>query len=194
VAAGVAILAVGIVLLVMPDRKTQLIDRVSDARYIASHTATTMDLDELAFRIVDGDPRIRIIDIRTPGAFGRLALPGSQNLAPREFFSKDALALLSPRHVTKVVVGENDTQERAAYLLLEALGYENLAVLQGGFGGFQAVFLGTPPAAAPAGGRWAADVTQFREQARDEIRQMIADTKMTGTKVPKKEKKIVGGC
>jgi rhodanese-related sulfurtransferase len=192
-AAGVALLALGLVFLVMPDRKTQVIDRVSDASYIAAHPTVTMDVDELAFRIVDRDPRIRIIDIRSPGAFGRLALPGSENVPLREFFSKDSVSLLSSRHVKKVVVGDTDTQEHAAYLLLEALGYENLAVLEGGFGGFQAVFLGSS-AAPPAGGRWEADVAQFREKARGDILQMIASSKATGAQAPKKVKKIAGGC
>jgi rhodanese-related sulfurtransferase len=166
---------------------------VSDAGYVAAHPAATMDLDELAFRIVDADPRIKIIDIRTPKAFAVAALPGSQNMAQREFFGKDAVALLSPRHVKKVIVGDTEAQERASYLLLQALGYENLAVLQGGFGAFEAVFLG-PSAPQVPNGRWAADVTQFREKARDGIRLMIASSKTAGAKTPKKEKKIAGGC
>jgi rhodanese-related sulfurtransferase len=193
VAAGMAVLAVGLVLLVMPDRKTELIGRVSDAGYMAGHPVATMDVDELAFRIVDNDPRLKIIDIRTPGAFGRLALPGSQNVALREFFSKDSAALLSLRHVKKVIVGDTETGERAACLLAESLGYENLAALRGGFGAFQATFLGSA-AAPPEAGRWAADVAGFREKARGDILQMIANAKTTGVKVPKKQRKIVGGC
>ena len=103
------------------------------------------------------------------------------------------MTLLSPRHVKKVVVGETESQERAAYLLLEALGYENLAVLRGGFGAFQATLLG-PAVAPPEGGRWAEDVARFREKARGDILQMIASSKAAGPKVPKKPKKIVGGC
>jgi hypothetical protein len=193
VAAGMAVFALGLVLVVMPDRKTELIDRVSDAGYISAHPAATMDVDELAFRIVDNDPRIRIIDVRTPGAFGRLALPGSQNVVLRDFFNKDSVALLSARHVKKVFVGDTEAGERAACLLAEALGYENLAVLKGGFGAFRATFLG-PAAAPPEGGRWAADVAQFREKAHSDLLQMIASSKATSAKVPKKQKKIVGGC
>jgi len=142
---------------------------------------------------VDADQRTRVIDIRTSKAFGRLALPGSQNMALREFFGKDAVALLSPRHVKKVIVGDTEAQERSAYLLLQELGYENLAVLQGGFGAFEAVFLGASIPPAP-GGRWATDVALFREKARDGIRLMIANSKNAGAKAPKKEKKIAGGC
>ncbi len=192
-AAGMAVLALGLVFIGMPDRKTQIISRVSDADYAAAHPVAAMDVDELAFRIVNNDPRLRIIDVRTPGAFGRLALPGSQNVALRDLFSKDSVSLLSARHVKKVFVGDTEAAERAACLLAETLGYENLAVLKGGFGAFQATFLNAAPA-PPEAGRWAADVAQFREKARGDILQMIASSKATGPKVPKKQKKIVGGC
>ena len=192
-AAGMAVVAMGLVFVGMPDRKTQLITRVSEAGYVATRPVATMDVDELAFRIVDNDPRLRIIDVRTPGAFGRLALPAAQNMALRDFFSKDSAALLSARHVKKVFVGDTEAEERAACLLAETLGYENLAVLKGGFGAFQATFLG-PAAAPPEDGRWAADVARFREKARGDILQMIASSKAAGPKVPKKQKKIVGGC
>jgi hypothetical protein len=89
--------------------------------------------------------------------------------------------------------GRESLVHRSAYLLLQELGHENLAVLQGGCGAFEAVFLGAsaPPA---AGGRWPADVAQFWEKARDGIRLMIASSKSAGAKAPKKEKKIAGGC
>jgi hypothetical protein len=192
-AAGMAILALGLVLLVVPDRKTRLIERVSDAGYLAAHPTATMEVDELAFRIVDGDPKVRIIDIRSAEAFGRLAVPGARNVALREFFSKDSALVLSSRHVKKVIVGDTETQERAACLLLEALGYENLAALTGGFGRFQAVFLGSA-ASPPADGRFAADVARFREKARGDLLQMIASARTSGAKPPKKVKKIAGGC
>jgi rhodanese-related sulfurtransferase len=154
------------------------------------------DLESALFdapRIVDADQRTKVIDIRTPKAFGRFALPSSQNLALREFFGKDAVAVLSPRHVKKVIVGDTESQERSAYLLLEELGYENLAVLQGGFGAFEVVFLGASAPQVP-NGRGAVDVARFREKARDGIRVMIASSKTAGPKTPKKDKKIAGGC
>jgi len=68
-------------------------------------------------------------------------------------------------------------------------------VLKGGFPAFQAAYLSAQPGAAPAeGGRWAADVSRFREQARGDLLQRIASQKAEAPKAPKPQKKIAGGC
>lgn len=192
-AAGIAVLALGVLFIFMPNRKTHLINEVSDARYISSHPVNTMDADELAFRIVDREPNVQIVDLRSPEEYAKLALPGSSNMTLRDFFSKEWTQLFSQRHVKKVLLSDNENDERAGYLLLQKLGYENLAVLQGGFTAFNKTIL-TPSTFIPAGNRWDNDVREFREQARTNILKMIADNKNAGQKVEKKPKRIQGGC
>ncbi|MGA7161635.1 MAG: YeeE/YedE thiosulfate transporter family protein [Bacteroidota bacterium] len=193
ITAGLMVLVLGVLFIFLPDRKTHLIDKVSDAQYVATHPAAIMEVDELAFRIVDAEPNIRIIDIRSHEAFAKLALPGSANIQLREFFSKDWVVPFSQRHVKKVIVGDSEAQERVAYLLLQELGYENLAVLEGGFEGFNNEIL-AGSAFIPTGSRWDGDVKQFREQAHTDILKMIENNKNKGLKVEKIEKKIQGGC
>jgi hypothetical protein len=191
-AAGAAVMALGLVFIAMPDRKAHLIGEVSDSSYVAAHPVDVMDADELAFRIVDREPRVQIIDIRPPQAYARLALPGSRNMQIKEFFGKDPIEVLSQRHVKKVLVGETEHDERAACLLLGLLGYENFAALKGGLQSFQNTIL--TASFVPTGSRWDGDVRQFRETARSQITQMIASAKNTGSKEPKKVKKVQGGC
>jgi rhodanese-related sulfurtransferase len=192
-AAGAALIILGAVLLFLPDRKTHMIARVSDPVFMAAHPVAAMDIDELAFRLVDRDPRVQVVDIRSGAAFARQALPGARNIAMRDFFGQDAAPVLSPRHVKKVVVGDSEDQEHAASLLLAELGYENAVVLKGGFGAFQTAYLGAAGAAPAEVGRWAADITRFRAQARGDILQMIAASK-AAPKAAKPQKKIAGGC
>ena len=193
VAAGAGVLLLGVALLFVTDRKTHLIERVSDPGYRASHPAAVMDVDELAFRIVDHEPRLQVIDIRTPDAFAKANLPGSRNIVMRDFFSKDWNQLFAQRHVKKVIVADDEVQERSACYLLGELGYENLAVLQGGYGTFAGTIL-QPGTFVPAGTRWDDDVRMFRENARTEIQKMIEQGKKAGAGEQKKEKKIQGGC
>lgn len=151
-----------------------------------------MEVYELAFRIVDHEPNVRIIDVRSAGEYAKLTLPGSNNIQIVDFFSKDWAATFSQRHVKKVIVGENEAEERTACLLLQELGYEHLAVLQGGFAAFDKTIL-HPSLFVPTGTRWDADVIQFREKARVDILKMIDANK---NKAPKeiKKRKIQGGC
>ena len=193
IASGAGVLALGLIFIFLPDRKAHLIGKVSDAGYSAAHPVKLMDVDELAFRIVDREPNFRIIDVRPPEVYSKLALPASDNLQMRDFFGKDWAPLLSQRHVKKVLVADNETQERTAYLLLEELGYENLAVLQGGYDAFKKTILeGT--GLIPVAARWDKDVITFREKARIMIGKMIEENRAKGTKLQKKVKKIQGGC
>ena len=192
-AAGVAVVALGTLFIFMPDRKTHIMDRVTDPGYIANHPVTVMDADELAFRIVDHEPGIQIIDIRLPEENTKLSLPGSTNVQTSDFFGKEWVSVFSRRHVKKVLVGGSEAQERTAYLLLQELGYENLGILQGGFDAFNKTILNPSPF-VPTGSRWDEDVKQFREKARVDILAMIESARNNTAKVPKKEKKIQGGC
>jgi rhodanese-related sulfurtransferase len=191
-AAGFVIVALGVLFIFMPDRRTSLIEKVTSQKYISTHPVAEMDVDELAFRIVDKEPNIRIIDIRTPAQYAKLALPGSSSIQVNDFFGKDMMVSFSERHVKKVLVGNGEAQEHTAYLLLQELGYENLAVLKGGFDAFDKTIL-NPSIFIPTGTRWDADVKSFRESARTEILKMIEANK---NKAPKEivKRKIQGGC
>ncbi|MCL5021528.1 MAG: rhodanese-like domain-containing protein [Bacteroidetes bacterium] len=151
-----------------------------------------MDADELAFRIVDHEPNIRIIDVRSPKEFAALALPNSYNIQRADLFGKDWVSTFSQRHLKKVVVGDDEAQERTACYLLHELGYENLAILRGGIGTFKNTILDSG-VFVPTGSRWDADVEQFREGAKTTILKMIADAKNKPVKTVVK-RKIQGGC
>jgi rhodanese-related sulfurtransferase len=191
--AAIGILFLGLVFLILPERKAYMINTVSDASYIDSHPVNLMPVDELAYCIVDGEPNIQIVDVRNPDQFAKLALPGSRNISFRDFFSKDNNALFSQRHMKKVLVADDEAQEKAGCLLLKNLGYDNVAALEGGLPQFKHIILDST-VFVPTGSRWDNDVRSFRETARVQIASMIEAAKHIAPKVVKAEKKIVGGC
>jgi rhodanese-related sulfurtransferase/uncharacterized membrane protein YedE/YeeE len=191
--AAAGVLALGLVFLLLPERKAHIIHTVSSAGYAAAHPVTLMPVDELAFRIVDKAPNLQIIDVRDSSRFAALALPGSRNIALRDFFSKDNAVLFSQRHVKKVLVADDEAQERAACLLLGELGYDNVAALEGGLPRFRAQILDSA-AFVPTGSRWDGDVKAFRQTARTEIAALIEAAKHTAPKAVKPAKKVKGGC
>lgn len=192
-AAAIAVFALGLILLILPERKAHMISTVSDAAYVATHPVTIMSSDELAFRLVDKQSNIQIVDIRPLSEYSQLMLPGSRNIQIRDFFSKEWASLFAQRHVKKIIVADEETQARSACLLLQNLGYDNVAALEGGFPQFKRTILDSA-AFVPTGSRWDGDVKSFRETARVEIRKMIDAGKNTAPKVVKNEKKIAGGC
>jgi hypothetical protein len=192
-ASGAGVFALGILFIFLPDRKTHFINEVSDSAYISSHTVKVMSVDELAFRIIDKEPNLQIVDIRSPETFAKFALPGSSNIQMKEFFNKEWNAQSSRRHLKKVIVAEDDSSEHLACLLLQKLGHENSAMLEGGLDKFNRTILNASPFIF-TGSRWDTDVMQFREKARGDILRMIEEGKNTAPKGTKKGKKIQGGC
>jgi rhodanese-related sulfurtransferase len=192
-AAGAGVLVLGLVLIFLPDYKTRMMRKVASPAYQASHPLPEMAADELAFRIVDQEPQTRVLDLRSAAAFSALALPGSVNVTQKDLFNREIGNSIAQRRIKKVIVAEDEAQERQAGLLLQALGYENCAILKGGFLAFDRAFLHPVPF-VPEGNRWDADVRKFRIEAQAKLVQLIAAQKASGTKAPKQEKKIQGGC
>ncbi|RQW00795.1 sulfurtransferase [bacterium] len=188
-----ALLLTGVILLFVTDHKADLIAKATDADFQSKQQFERIAVDDLAFRLIDKHPSFQLIDVRPPEEYSAFALPRSTNIQLRELFGRDWKSILSKRHVTKIMVADSEADERAAYLLLKRLGYENLAILEGGLGGFKSQILDGHEFAS-TGGRWDKDVREFRAQARTEIAQMIEDNKNAATKVIKKKRKIVGGC
>jgi 3-mercaptopyruvate sulfurtransferase SseA len=117
------------------------------------------------------------------------------NLSENDLFSRELGATIAERRSKKVILAEDEAQERRAYLLLDELGYENLAILAGGFSAFSRTFLSPTLAPfVPTGSRWDEDVRKFRQEAQLKIPQLIQAQKASATKAPRPQKKIKGGC
>jgi uncharacterized protein len=183
--AAFGVLVLGAILLVLPGRKEHLMTMISDPVFIQNHPVQQIPPDELAFRLVDRDPAIQIIDIRTDSV--AYALPGSITIPTRELFSKAWTQVLSRRHRKTVIVGDSVAAEREACLLARELGYENVMVLQGGIPGFQRTIYGPGNAGEAA-------VVEFRKDVRARLDAMIEEGKTSGKPKITVRKKVVGGC
>lgn len=189
---GIAIL-IGILLVNLPDRKTHVINSVSTPAYAAQHSVELMTVDELAFRLVDQEPHLLLVDVRREEEFNKLSLPGAVNVQVSDFFAKEWDTQFAQRHRIKVMIADDESDARAAYYVLQKLGYENIAVLEGGLPKFQREIL-EGKAFVGTGGRHDADVAEFRIQARTTINAMIEQARKRPQSTEKRAKKIAGGC
>lgn len=211
--AGVAVLALGIALVFLPDYKDRIFSDVSDPAYLQSHPVKEMTADELAFRIIDKDPKIAIIDVRPAKEFEAMMLPGAVNIEPRQIFQKEFSEVLGNRHKRKVFVSNDEVQSRTAALIAQELGYENISVLCGGIDHFvNAVILRNDGGVAENCSFQASNNTQqshnklnvdlqqvkdterFRSKAGVTITAMIKEAKASAVKPVKLVKKVAGGC
>jgi rhodanese-related sulfurtransferase len=192
VAAAGVLLAVSALAAVLPDRNARLVARVNAPGYVPHHAVKSMTPDELAFRILDRDPRLRVVDLRAEATRKARPLPGTIAVPAGEVLGKEWRKSFSPRLVKKVLVAETEAEAKTAAFLLVETGFENVAYLEGGYPAFERTVLS--PAAPVGEGRFAPVVERFREQARAGLTERIRLERAAGTAAPKKVKKVQGGC
>jgi rhodanese-related sulfurtransferase len=206
--AAAGLLALGVVLLFLPDRKASLLAEVADPAYQRSHPAHLMTADELAFRILDDDARLLVLDVRGEAAQKTLSLPGAVAVPLEGLFSREWQPLLGRRHTTRVFVDEDGSRALQAALLAERLGYDDVRVLQGGFSELRRTILDYEPRAndrsplrgePPPNGSVVSSAAQrdsarFRSEARVLLAKRIADAKASASRPKTVVRKIQGGC
>ncbi len=185
---------VGVLLFALPDRREAILADANDAARVGALQVKLMTPDELAFRIIDNEENVQIVDVRDQASYEQLALPRSVRMTLPNLFDKDADKLLSIRHRKKVFVADEEYAARQAALVADELGYRDLYVLQGGMNAFRSDILNwtSPPAASS---RWEQDTFRFRTRASQVIPKLIADYRAKNAPAAKKEsKRVVGGC
>ncbi|MFA6439282.1 MAG: rhodanese-like domain-containing protein, partial [Bacteriovoracaceae bacterium] len=211
--AGIGILLLGVVLVFLPDYKERMLNEISETGYLQSHPVKEMTADELAFRIIDNDPNLIIIDVRPADQFASMPLPGSTNIETKQILQKEYSELLGNRHKKKVFVGTDEAQSRIAALIAQELGYENILVLCGGvdlfvntvilrktdatnyYCAFQFTSNSKQTSATKAiDPRQVKDTERFRAKAGVTLTAMMQAAKSSAVKPTKLVKKVAGGC
>jgi rhodanese-related sulfurtransferase len=191
--AALGLAGLGLLVFVVPDRKAALLAEVSAPGYRQAHPVRVMTADELAFRVIDRDPRLLVVDLRGEAARTGLPLPGAVAVPLEGLPSKEWTSVLGRRHATRVFVDEDGSRATTGALLAERVGYDNVRVLEGGVDGLREAVLDFEPTVAPATAA-ERDEYRFRSEARLTLARMIAETKDKPAPVKKPVRKIQGGC
>ncbi len=176
----------------LPDVKEAYLKEVENKSYVDSYEINTMTSDELAFRIMDNDKSIKIIDVRPVNDFKKFNLPNSLSFSFNELFNRDAEKLLTVKHMKYIFVADDELTSKKAAIIADKLGYVNVVFLKGGLNEFKKEILKfTVPSEIKT--RREADTFRFREKASKIIPLLIEQNK--NKIIPKKEsKRIIGGC
>jgi hypothetical protein len=191
--AAAVVAGVGVLLFFVPDREEALLAQVADSAYQAGHPVRAMTPDELAFRLIDRDPRLLVVDLRGDAERQALPLPGAVPVPLEEIFSKEWAVILGRRHATRVFVDEDGSGALEGALLADRVGYDNVRILDGGVSALRRAVLEFEPKRPPASAA-EADTHRFRAEARLALAQMIADAKSRPAPLKRAARKIQGGC
>ena len=189
-----AAVIIGLSAFIMPDRKDALLNDLNNTSFVTAYNAEYMTSDELAFRIIDKDADVQIIDLRSQKEFDSLALPQSARFALASLFDKDAGKLLSVKGKVNIIAANDELTAKKGYILCKELGYNNIYVLKGGLNQFKKDIIDFQPAGGQLYGE-TADTYKFRTKASLLIPKLIQENKLKNAGSEKKQaKRVVGGC
>lgn len=191
----VSIAAIGLVIglsaFVLPERKPALVEKSEDVNFIKTYNADVMTPDELAYRIIDQDSKIQIIDFRTPKEFEKFNLPKSISYTTDNLFSKDAVKTLAQKHKVNVIVSNKEMTEKKIAFIANQLGYDNIKILQGGLDNFKNQIINFNQSGTADN---KSDTYKFRSKASKVIPVLIEQNKSIGKVKVTKAKRTIGGC
>lgn len=187
---GLTLFVLGLATIFMPEKKTELLADAATA--VSSKKIEVTAIDELAFRLLDKDPKLQIIDVRDAKEFQKFNLPNSANMTLAELFGKDAAKILSIKNKHIVFVADNEVDEKKAAYIVEELGYRNFSILEGGLSLFKKEILEYKPVGEPTT-RQEKDTHKFRQRAVKELPVLIQNAKKSAAP-KKKSTRVIGGC
>lgn len=88
--------------------------------------------DELADKLVNKDPSIRLIDVRDPGEFDKFSLPGAVNIPVSDLLNPQWTDILNQDMKMNIFYSNGSVLANQAWMITRQLGYENNYVLEGG--------------------------------------------------------------
>ncbi|NOZ48314.1 MAG: rhodanese-like domain-containing protein [Chlorobi bacterium] len=127
------IITLGLIIAAVPENTTkqykltanQLLDEIkSDMQFIST--------DEVADMIINKDPSIQLIDVRSPDQFEKFSLPNAINIPLVSILSDEWTDVLDQDVKMNIFYSNGTLDANEAWMITRQLGYENNYVLQGG--------------------------------------------------------------
>jgi len=88
--------------------------------------------DAVADLLVQKDPSLRLIDVRTPEEFDAYSLPGAVNIPLSNLLADEYTDILNQDAYVNVFYSNGSVYANQAWMITRQLGYENNFVLEGG--------------------------------------------------------------
>lgn len=134
----------GLILALSPvDKMSQIEISTDEMIYKINNKSNYISVDEVAHMIIDKDPSIQIIDIRSEKDYKDYHIPVSYSL-PLEKLLSDYKDILNKEKII-VLVSNGNTNAGQAWILLQSMGYTDIFILQGGMNHWVKTFSNPQP-------------------------------------------------
>ncbi len=130
---SIVFLGLGFILAAIPQNTTLKYKLTAEELLTeANNSVMFYSPDELAQLLIQKDPNIRLIDVRTPDEFDKYALPNAINIPLSDLLSETYRDFLDQDVYQNILYSNGTTDAVKAWMILRQLGWENNYVLQGG--------------------------------------------------------------
>lgn len=192
----------GVIIAAVPENTTkqykldavELLNEVTDGTQFVSS-------DEIADMLVQKDPSLQLIDVRSQAEFEKFSLPGAINVPLSDILSADNIDILDQGIKMNVLYSNGNLKSNEAWMITRQLGFENNFVLQGGLNYWAETILNPQaPKSVLADDEIAKyDFRKGASQALGGGNIAISNTTNTKKSKPKirkrkKKKRVAGGC
>lgn len=141
---GLILLIISFVLIFLPTREVSLNQKIE--KYVANNSNSIKKITplELAYRIVDEDNSLFLIDLRDKSDTTIKTIPTAQNLPFNEIFSKDARTLIQNTYKTIIFLDNDGSISKKAVAYSNEIGNHRAMMLEGGLVKFWGQFSEMP--------------------------------------------------
>lgn len=98
----------------------------------ATSSSQFLSTDAIADMIIQNDPNLQLIDVRTPDEFLKFSLPGAINVPLPDLLSPEFSDILNQDVKMNIFYSNGTLHANEAWMITTQLGYSNNYVLQGG--------------------------------------------------------------
>lgn len=127
------IIPLGLIIAAVPADKTKHFKLTADELLQEAGAGVQfISPDVVADMLVQKDPSLRLVDVRTPEEFEAYSLPGAVNIPLSSILSEEYTDMLNQDAYMNVFYSNGSVHANQAWMITRQLGYENNFVLEGG--------------------------------------------------------------
>ena len=197
------IIPLGLIIAAVPENKTKPYKLTADEMLSEANARTQFVTPEtVADMIVNKDPLLQLIDVRSQEEFEKFSLPGSINIPLTDLLSDQYTDIINQDVKMNVFYSNATINANEAWMITRQLGYTNNYVLEGGLNyWFDAILNPKSPASTSSDEEFAK--YDFRKGAGQALgggaavqteKIQVSDAAKPVIKAAAKKKKASGGC
>ena len=157
------VLALGLVILPKKNDRKE-----TDPKILLSSIAERsryLTTDQVTHRIIENDPTLLLIDLRSAGQFKTFSLPGAVNILPDSLFSQTNNELLNQSGKDKVFFANSDLEAEKVWLVCTRFSVKRIYIMKGGMNEWFNTII-KPTVASATSSSAELDLISFRNAAR----------------------------